>query len=515
MRAFRILLVLIGLFVLLAVALRVTHPLPDRSGIEHSVAMAPTTTTRLGAAKLSAAAGRPDLSGVAALADGREALAARALLARAAEASIDVRYYIWQADTTGWLLLHEMHAAAERGVRVRFLLDDNGVPGLDNVLSALDAHPNIEVRLFNPFTLRRPKVLSWVFDFPRLNRRMHNKSMTVDGAVSIVGGRNIGDIYFAYGDGPAYVDLDVLAVGPIAEDTSRDFDRYWASASAYPAGLLLSPAEDGLAELAASAVAARQSLLGSEYLEAIDRSPLVAQVLAGEDILEWTEVTIVSDDPAKGLGRIEREGLLLGQMQALLPQAESRVDLVSAYLVPGTVGTELLADLARSGVAVRLVTNALEATDVLPVHSGWIRYRPQLLEAGVTILELRARPGWAQGQGIAELFAGSSASLHAKTLAVDEARIFIGSFNFDPRAAALNTEMGVLIESPAIAAELTRRLDRQDAVYEVRRAADGSLRWLEARETGEVIEHRTEPNAGIVQRGLVRFLSWLPIERLL
>jgi cardiolipin synthase C len=175
----------------------------------------------------------------------------------------------------------------------------------------------------------------------------------------------------------------------------------------------------------------------------------------------------------------------------------------------------MLTDLARDGVAVRMMTNALEATDVLPVHSGWIRYRGDLVEAGVTILELRARPDWEPGDRTGELFAGSGASLHAKTLGVDEARIFIGSFNFDPRAAALNTEMGVLIESPSIAAALAEALDRRDIVYEVRLGQDGRLEWLELGAGGEEIVHRTEPNTTIVQRGLVRFLSWLPIERFL
>jgi cardiolipin synthase C len=302
LRAVRFFLVLLGLMVFAAVGLRLTHPLPDRSGIVHSTAIKANETTRLGAAVLAVAAESPGLSGVAALPDGRDALAARVLLARTAEESIDARYYIWQTDTTGWLLLDELRAAADRGVRVRLLLDDNGVPGLDEVLAALNAHPAIEVRLFNPFTLRRPKVLSWTFDLPRLNRRMHNKSMNVDGAVTILGGRNIGDIYFAYGEGRAYVDLDVLAVGPIAEDAAADFDRYWASASAYPAELILPSPAGGLAELAAAAEAARDSVLGSEYLAAIDASPLVAQVAAGEDVLEWTEVALVSDDPPRDSG---------------------------------------------------------------------------------------------------------------------------------------------------------------------------------------------------------------------
>lgn len=173
-------------------------------------------------------------------------------------------------------MLDELRAAADRGVRVRLLLDDNGISGLDEVLAALHAPPMIEVRLFNPFTLRRPKLLSYGFDFFRLNRRMHNKSMTVDGVATILGGRNIGDIYFVYGPGTGYFDLDILGVGPIAADVAADFDRYWNSASVYPADMILRPAQHGLDRLAAAASDARQSISASDYLEAIGASALVA-----------------------------------------------------------------------------------------------------------------------------------------------------------------------------------------------------------------------------------------------
>jgi cardiolipin synthase C len=208
---------LLGLVLLMGVGLgvlKLAHPLPDRSGVEAGVAIPPGPDTRLGAAILARMADHPGQSGVVPLVDGRDALSARILMARAAEASIDVQYYIWQTDTTGWLLLDELRAAADRGVRVRLLLDDNGIPGLDDVMAALHAHPMIEVRLFNPFVLRQPRLLSYGFDFFRLNRRMHNKSMTMDGVATILGGRNIGDIYFVYGEGAGYFDLDVLGVRP-------------------------------------------------------------------------------------------------------------------------------------------------------------------------------------------------------------------------------------------------------------------------------------------------------------
>src|SRR6056297_1510123 len=266
-------------------ALKLAHPLPDRSGVEAGVAIPPSPDTQLGNAVLAGMADHPGQSGVVPLLDGRDALSARILMARAAEASIDVQYYIWQADTTGWLLLDELRAAADRGVRVRLLLDDNGIPGLDNVLADLDAMENVEVRIFNPFTMRSPKLLSYAFDFFRLNRRMHNKSMTVDGVATVIGGRNIGDIYFAYGEGTAYFDFDVLAVGPAAADVSADFDAYWTSGSSYAAADVLPPSEGGLDEMAAAVAEAEESSRGSDYAAAVADAPVLSRALAGEDVL--------------------------------------------------------------------------------------------------------------------------------------------------------------------------------------------------------------------------------------
>jgi cardiolipin synthase C len=496
-------------------ALKLAHPLPDRSGLEAGVVMPPSPETRLGAAILALMADHPGQSGVVPLADGRDALSARVLMARAAEASIDVQYYIWQADTTGWLLLDELRAAAGRGVRVRLLLDDNGIPGLDDVLAALHAHPLIEVRLFNPFVLRQPRLLSYGFDFFRLNRRMHNKSMTVDGVATILGGRNIGDIYFVYGEGAGYFDLDVLGVGPIAADVAADFDRYWNSASTYPADMILGPDPDGRDRLAAAASEARESVAASDYLAAIGASALVTQVMTGDPILEWTEITLMSDDPAKGLGHAGQDALLMDRLGVLLAETETSLDVVSAYLIPGRVGTDLFSGLAAKGRAVRLVTNSLAATDVPVVHSAWMNYRPELLDAGVRILELRAEPGDDRSLDLSAILMGSSSSLHAKTFAIDGQRIFVGSFNFDPRSAMLNTEMGVVIESPRIAAALSQALDARDMVYEVTRSNGGSLIWRELSPGGEDVAYTTEPHASLFRRAFTRVASWLPVEWIL
>jgi putative cardiolipin synthase len=515
MRFLRFLLILGIVAVLAIVTLRLTHPLPDLPQGPASAAVAPSDATALGAAILPLMAEHEGLSGVVPLVDGRDALAARVLLARAAQETIDVQYYIWQMDTTGWLLLEELRAAAERGVRVRLLLDDNGIPGLDNVLADLDAMDTVEIRIFNPFTMRSPKLLSYAFDFVRLNRRMHNKSMTVDGVATVIGGRNIGDIYFAYGEGTAYFDFDVLAAGPAAADVSADFDAYWTSGSSYAAADVLPPSHGGLAELAAAVATAQDSARGSDYANAIANAPILSRVLAGEDVMEWTTVTLVSDDPAKGLGRAGSDALLIGRLPAILDQPAETLDLVSAYLIPGEAGTALLEGYVAQGVRTRLVTNSLEATDVPVVHSAWMGYRDRLVRAGVEVLELRARPDLPTETSLAQILTGSQSSLHAKTFTVDGERIFIGSFNFDPRSAALNTEMGFLIESPQIATALGRALDRTETFYSVTETVDGTITWTEVREGGDVVTYGTEPNTTAMQRGVVRFMSWLPVEWIL
>ena len=515
-RAFLFALAVVGLGIL---TLRVLFPLPERLEIRVSAALPASGDTAIGAAVLTAQAGHPGKSGVIALAGGGEAFAARALLARTAERSLDVQYYIWQADTTGFLLLEELRAAAARGVRVRLLLDDNGISGLDPELIALDDLPNFEVRLFNPFTLRRPKLLSFAFDFPRLNRRMHNKSFTADGAASVVGGRNIGDIYFAFGQDAHYIGTDVLALGPVAEDVSAAFDEYWNSASAYPASLILPPASDGMARLQADAETARASALAAPYLAAIRHSPLIETLMAGGDAVEWAQVTLVVDDPGKGLGQPGRGGLLIERLAAILADMTTgprlSVDLISAYFVPGRGGTDLLTGLAAQGVAVRVVTNAQEATDVLTVHGAYAGYRRTLLAGGVALGELRADPLIPQqDQTLANLLAGSATSLHSKVFAIDGARVFIGSFNFDPRSARLNTEMGLLIESPTLAVAVAQAVDQvmQRGAYALRLAPSDALEWTTQEDTGAQIVHLTEPNTTWFDRFIVRVIGILPVE---
>lgn len=494
-------------------------PLPPLAPRADSVALADTAGTRLGRAVAPRVAQHPGKSGIHALPNPLDAFAARGLLAAAAEKSIDAQYYIWHGDPAGDLLFEALWDAAERGVRIRLLLDDNTTAGQDATLAALDAHPHIELRLYNPFVQRTGRVFGYLSDFQRLNRRMHNKSFTVDNQVTVVGGRNIGDEYFAIGDGTVFADLDVLAVGPAVARVSRQFDLYWNSASAYPAAGLLDPADaTGRAELQARFARARADPRAVAYLDALRTTPLVRDMLAHELGFEWARTQLVHDDPAKTLDTTQRADLLLfPDLVRAIGQPQKSLDLVSPYFVPGEEGTAALTALAARGVTVRILTNSLAASDVSPVHAGYAKRRVELLRAGVKLYELKPTAGQDMPDGRTGMSSSSSSGLHAKTFAVDGERIFVGSFNFDPRSALLNTEMGLVIDSPALARGLAEGFDTQvpRLAYEVRLAPDGrSLQWVERRAAGEKV-YDTEPATSALLRLGIGVMSVLPIEWLL
>lgn len=508
----RLLVLAVALVVAVAIIGRCNR-LPPLGARTLSQALTNTATTRLGRAVAPLAAAHPGLSGVYALRDARDAFASRYLLAAAAERTLDVQYYIWRNDLSGTLLMKALVDAADRGVRVRLLLDDNNTAGLDAAVAAVDAHPRIEVRLFNPFAVRRPRALGYVTAFPRLNRRMHNKSFTADNQVTIVGGRNVGDEYFGATEGVLFADLDVIAAGPVVQDVSRDFDRYWASESSYPADRLLdAPAEAEIATVAAAAKEVERDPAAVAYMEALRRSPFVKELTAGTLPLEWTAVRLISDPPSKVLDRADRDELLMQKFAAIFGTPRTTVDLVSPYFVPGRTGTSLFSGWARRGVRVRVLTNSLEATDVALVHAGYRKRREDLLEAGVALYELRAR-GTPATRGA---FGSSGSSLHAKTFAVDGSRVFIGSFNFDPRSAELNTEMGFVIDSRELARGMAVVFDRDVPAnaWEVRLAGEDELVWIERRGT-TAVRHETEPGTSRAKRIGVALLSWLPIDPLL
>lgn len=491
--------------------------LPSLENRTPSTALTDTGDTKLGRAIAPLVAAHPGKSGIYPLADSHDAFAARVLLARDAERSLDVQYYIWRNDLSGTLLFESLHDAADRGVRVRVLLDDHGAFGIDNTLAALDAHPNIEVRLFNPFAIRRPRWINYLTDFFRLNRRMHNKSFTADNQATIVGGRNVGDEYFGAAEGTLFVDLDVLAVGPVVQDVSAEFDAYWASGSSYPVDRLLPPADPvRLAELESVAARIEQNPVAADYVTALHDTPFLRELIEGRLPLEWDVAQMVSDDPAKGLGLAAPEAVLPEKLKRIIGEPAAEVVLVSAYFVPTAAGVDAMVSLAARGVAIRVLTNSLEATDVGAVHAGYAKWRRRLLKAGIALHELRRLTPVRRRKQRVGSFGRSGMSLHAKTFSVDRSHIFIGSFNFDPRSANLNTEMGFVIDSPVLAQRVAALCESRITAnsYQVSLSKAGKLCWTEQRH-GEVLRHETEPGTSIWQRAGVHLLALLPIEWLL
>jgi putative cardiolipin synthase len=493
--------------------------LPPLEGRTPTTAFADTADTRLGRAVAADVAAHPGKTGVHPLPEGHAAFAARVAFAAAAQRSLDVQYYIWHGDQVGNLLFEALWQAAGRGVRVRLLLDDLNTGGLDATIAVLDAHPNIEVRLYNPLVHRGMRSINFVTDFARVNRRMHNKSFTADNQVSIVGGRNVANEYYGAGGGIVFADLDVIAVGAAVREVSREFDLYWNSPSAYAAASFVgAPAPDGAAALEVRFAAARADPQSVAFIEAVRTTPLVNDLLSRQLALEWTRAWVVHDDPAKTLDTTARTDLLLfPELVRSIGRPERTLDLVSPYFIPGEQGTAALAALAHDGVKVRVLTNSLESSEAAVVHSGYAKRRKALLRAGVRLFEMKATAAQEKLDDNFKLGSSSSSALHAKTFAVDQRHVFVGSFNFDPRSARLNTEMGLVIDSPTLARQFAERFDTSMLLvaYEVRLGPDGeSLEWIERTASGET-RYDTEPGTSWLRRRSVDVLSIFPVDWML
>jgi len=486
-------------------------PMPERT---QTSALAPSEDSRIGQSVLPMTRQHPGKTAVVAIDDGHVALGARLALARAAARSIDVQTFIWHTDAAGTLLFEEVLQAAERGVRVRLLLDDLNTEGTDPTLALLMSHPNVELRLYNPFVGRGSRALGYLGDFERLNHRMHNKSFTVDNAVAVVGGRNIADEYFETGAETGLVDLDAIVIGDAVKAVSAEFDLFWNSDSAYPAKAILAGVQPQSREaLGEQARAIAQNPATARYADAVARAEVVQRLLARTLDPEWTTATVVHDDPRKTLSPASAsEYQLLPRLEAAFGKPVASLSLISPYFVPGEAGTEMMAGLVRRGVQVRILTNSLAATDVKSVHSGYVKYRESLLKAGVQLFELKpeAQPVMRRA---GEVGRGSKAGLHAKTYAVDGRAIFIGSFNLDPRSSKLNTEMGLVIDSAALAARLSSAVANAypALAYRVTLGDDGKVRW----EGGDGKVYDSDPQTSWLDRTFVRIGSWLLIEWLL
>ena len=343
---------------------------------------------------------------------------------------------------------------------------------------------------------------------------MHNKSFTADSQVTIIGGRNVGDEYFGAGQDISFVDLDVIAVGPVVQEVTSDFERYWTSGSAISAAMVVPPSiESAIADIGAAAHRVEHDPAGVKYIHAVAAAPFVRDLLEGNLRLEWATVHMVSDDPAKGLARATDATLLWNRLKAIIDSPKRELELVSPYFVPGAEGVKELTQLARAGVNITVLTNALEATDVPAVHAGYAKRRKPLLAAGIKLYELKRLASGRSPRGSGGgLMGSSSSSLHAKTFAVDRTRLFVGSFNFDPRSARLNTEMGFVIESAALANVVANACIQRvpEMSYRVSLKESGSLEWTDGNQHFDC-----EPGTSLGRRLLVRFLALLPIEWLL
>lgn len=468
-----------------------------------------------------------DTSGVHLLVEGQAALAARLGLIARATRTLDVQVYLFHNDLAGKWVASALLDAADRGVRVRILIDDIDTADKEVGLATLNAHHNIEVRLFNPFHRRSTNLLvkAWqaINEPVRLNRRMHNKAFIADNQLGITGGRNIGDEYFDAHRDVAFIDLDLLAAGGVVDAMSQSFDAYWNSEAVVPAAAL--PVEISQSRLERARSRLRhlaQTHATSAYGQQVHAADPLPALLGGEVAWLLAPVTLLADPPEKALDPNHPVSeLLIGQLAGLWVDPTARVRIVSPYFVPGPLGMAYFRYWRHKGVDVDILTNAFASTDVPLVHSGYANYRPELLQIGVKLHELKpvAEP---VGGRLRDLSGSSSrASLHAKAFMFDDRHVFIGTFNFDPRSAHLNTEMGLFVDSPALARQVGGIMDAALAPehsyalsleIETREGRTvHRLRWHDHHEGVERI-HTTEPETTPMQRGLLRVLQALPIE---
>lgn len=451
---------------------------------------------------------QPDLSGVLPLADGVDALTARLALVSAASASIDMQYYIYRGDDSGRLLMWHLIEAADRGVRVRILFDDMAIKDADEALVMLAEHKNIEVRLYNPSFERSFRNLAFVVGFSRLNHRMHNKSLTVDNAITIVGGRNIGNEYFSNNSDVEFGDFDLMAIGDVVGQVSDQFDLYWNAPISVDINALShhQVSEEEVASELSLVKAAKSAYKSNPYVERLLQSQLIPQMQQNSLTWYWGPTTLVFDQPDKQNHASDTDSIL-ADLSAFLAKAEEEVILVSPYFVPTKAGADSIIATAKRGIDITILTNSLAATDVLAVHAGYRQYRQRLLEAGVNIFEVKANPDIKKTSS----WSGSSkSSLHAKTFITDKRSVFVGSFNFDPRSAWLNTEMGLIVDNKQLAEDIVDDLvsNLEKSTYRLA-VEDGELVWFDDFSQRKIY---TEPDAGLWRKFLVDCIALLPIE---
>ena len=466
----------------------------------------------------------PDLSGYHPIVTGANAFASRSILTNMATRNIDAQYYIWHNDQAGQLMLKDLWDAAERGVIVRLLLDDfNNSAKFDQHLLRFASHPNIAVRIINPLMYRKFQTLNFVTGLPRINRRMHNKSMIFDKQITIIGGRNIGDEYLSNDKNSQFADLDVLLIGKVVADIDNSFASYWSAPISFDIQTLatLDKGEttdflEGLDKLRSDEKNDSRSSL-EVYKTAIEDSSIDTDLINKRVPFRWTNMQFLSDDVGKLTKTVPADTNLVHQLRTLLGSPSKRLTIISSYFVPTKDGVNTLVALAESGIEINILTNSFDATDVTAVHSGYSQWRPNLLRAGVKIYELKSTASEEKRENkLWKARSQSSTSLHAKAFAVDDYQVFIGSYNVDPRSANINTEMGVIINDDELAKQLHDALsdDLLTQAYEVKLLENGNLQWHTI-EDGKKVVYDSEPLVDISDHVWLTIMSWLPIDWLL
>jgi putative cardiolipin synthase len=488
-----------------------------------SYAYTDTGETRLAKARTEERVAHPGKTGFLLLGNGLDAFVARAVLAASADRSIDVQYYLYHNDLVASLFTDQLIKAADRGVRVRLLVDDMAMGGRDLGAAVLDSHPNIEVRFFNPFTRGTSRTMQFLTRFGSVTRRMHNKSFTVDNQATILGGRNIGDEYFDADPDLAFSDLDVLALGPVVEEVSTAFDLYWNSELSYPALALKgeppTPEEIEQKTQALKDFVAEQR--NSNYMKALRNSNLADKIRHNQVAYAWGEGDVVYDLPEKLLHDESRtEFHLAPHLKPYLEKIDKELIIFSPYFVPGKEGVANLAAYKQRGVRVRIITNSLSSNDVAIVHSGYAKYREKLLRAGIELYEMNKKMSRQEKKEKKGDRGSSKASLHAKSFIFDRERVFVGSLNLDPVAVYNNTEIGVVITQKAMAEEMAEWFDQNidKIAFRLELIKDEfgyeQILW-HGFEGGKEVTYKKEPYTGFWTRFGIGFLKILPIDKFL
>lgn len=469
------------------------------------------------------------INGIALIKENIDAFASRILAAQLAGRSIDLMYYIFEDDRVGTLLLNELLNAADRGVRIRILIDDINVGPRDPIFRALDKHNNIEIRIFNPcrargFNIKR--AIELAFRVVSLTRRMHNKAYIVDGRIAFVGGRNIADAYFGASENTNARDLDVMLTGPVVSEAEEIFDLYWNSAVVIPIKWLVLTIGPKDLQYWANYLKAYASLpLNQELIADINNISFLHYLRPNKYLFPVDKVRVIADPPEKALNK-NNNSWLVNFLFSCLNNAKQNVQITSPYFVPGKMGVELLTRLVKKNIKITVLTNSLATTDVMATYGGYIHYRKTLLNVGIKLYELRNASLDSSNQFMIQarrkkmrpprfhFLVRHTSNLHTKAFLIDKNKAFVGSFNFDMRSVSLNTEMGVYFECKPIAMHMDILFYEEISSlmsYKLTLAKNKTLTWVYT-EHNNLKHSFKEPDVSRFRRWLVYLVSYLPIK---